>query len=332
MQYVLDGTVRKSGDRVPVTELIDATTGVHIWADRFDGTLADIFDLQDQVTASVVATIEPRLLFAEVDRVRRNPPNNMQAYDLFLRATGHFYAMTKEDIEAALALVTRSIELDPSYARSYALAGRCYFHRKVRGWVPPTDPTIAEGVRLARIAVDKGGDNPEVLWMAAIAIGLAGGDIEGGVALIDRALMLNPNSADALAYSGMLRAYRAVGYRAGASGAIQPAQPGGCANLQQLYRRGLRAFHGRALRGGTGRVRPGGRTSSITRHLCVCSRHVSACSTLAGGRRALVRLLAVNPRETQASVRAYYQAAFKKPGACERLVEGLRRCGLPAGE
>jgi adenylate cyclase len=335
VQYVLDGTVRKSGDRVRVTgELIDATTGVHIWADRFDGTLADIFDLQDQVTASVVATIEPRLLFAEVDRVRRNPPNNMQAYDLFLRATGHFYAMTKEDIEAALALVTRSIELDPSYARSYALAGRCYFHRKVRGWVPPTDPTIAEGVRLARIAVDKGGDNPEVLWMAAITIGLAGGDIEGGVALIDRALTLNPNSADALAYSGMLRAY--LGESDAALEHLVLSTRLSPVDVQTYNKHTAAAFAHFMAERYAAALDSSHRALMHKLDYLPPLRMLAACLGLLDrvpeGREALVRLLAVNPRETQASVRAYYQAAFKKPGSCERLVEGLRRCGLPTGE
>ena len=314
-------------------ELIDATTGVHIWADRFDGTLADIFDLQDQVTASVVATIEPRLLFAEVDQVRRNPPNDMQAYDLFLRATGHFYATTKEDIEAALALVTRSIQLDPSYARSYALAGRCYFHRKVRGWVPRTDPTIAEGVRLARIAVDKGGDNPEVLWMAAIAIGLAGGDLEGGVALIDRALMLNPNSADALAYSGMLRAYLGKSIARWSIWCDPTGSARWMSNLQQIYRRGLRAFHGRALRGGTGRVRPGvGAQARLPATFAYARGMSRPARPDAGGSEGVGPAARRQPARDTGQRAGLLPGGLQEAGACERLVEGLRRCGLPAGE
>jgi TolB-like protein/class 3 adenylate cyclase len=334
VQYVLEGTVRKSGERVRVSgELIDAISGVHVWADRFEGTLADVFALQDQVTASVVAAIEPRLLFAEVDRVRRNPPNNVQVYDLFLRATGHFYAMTREDIEAALALVTRSIELDPGYARSYALAGRCYLHRKVRGWVAPTDPSIAEGVRLARIAVDKGGDNPEVLWMAAIAIGLAGGDIEGGVALIDRSLALNPNSAEALTYSGMLHAYlgdseTALEYLA-RSNRLSPV------DVQTYNKYTAAAFAHFMADRYEAALEWSDRALAHKLDYQPPLRMRAACLGLldrtAEGRQAIARLLAVSPSETLASVRAYYQDAFKKPGSCERLLEGLRRSGLAAG-
>jgi adenylate cyclase len=334
VRYVLEGTVRKSGERVRVTgELIDAPSALQLWAGRFEGTLSDVFELQDRVAGSVVAAIEPQLLFAEVDRVRRNPPSDIQVYDLFLRATGHFYSMTRADIEAALALLTRSIELDPGYARAYALAGRCYLHRKVRGWISPTDPSIAEGVRLARIAVDKGGDNPEVLWMAAIAIGLAGGDIAEGVALLDRSLAINPNSAEALTYSGMLRSY--LGESEAAIEHLDKAARLSPIDAQTYNKHTAAAFahfmadrHDAALEWSE---------SALThRHdYQPALRMRAACLGLLGrradGRRAVERLIASSPNETLASVRAYYVVGFKKPGSLEKLLEGLRRAGLGDG-
>ena len=334
VQYVLDGTVRRCNDQVRVTgDLVDTKTGVQIWAGRFDGGLADIFAMQDQVTASVVAAIEPRLLFAEVERVRLNPPTNPQAHDLFLRATGHFYAMTREDIEAALALVTRSIDLDPQYARSYALAGRCYFHRKVRGWVSPTDPSITEGVRLARIAADLGGDNPEVLWMAAIAIALAGGHVEEGVALVDRSLALNPNSSEALTYSGMLRAYLGESDLAlehlALSTRLSPL------DVQTYNKHTAAAFAHFVAGRWEDALAASDRALLHKMDYQPPLRMRAAClgllDRIAEGRRAVARLLATSPGETLNTSQAYYRVALRTPGCCDTLIDGLRRSGLPAG-
>lgn len=334
VQYVLDGTVRRSNGRIRVTgDLVDAATGIQLWAGRFEGGLDDVFALQDQVTASVVAAIEPQLLFAEVERVRRHPPDNLQAHDLFLRATGHFYAMTREDIEASLALATRSIQLDPGYARSYALAGRCYFHRKVRGWVSPTDSSIDEGVRLARIAADLGGDNSEVLWMAAIAIGLAGGCVEEAVALIDRSLALNPNSSEALTYSGMLRAYIGQSDLAlehlGQSARLSPL------DVQTYNKHTAAAFAHFAAGRLLDAVIASENALSHKMDYQPPLRMRAACLGLLGraaeGRQAVARLLSSSPGETLQTVRAYYERALKVPGCCDRLIDGLRQSGLPAG-
>ena len=133
-------------------QLIDASTGAHLWADRFDGELADIFDLQDQVTASVVGAIAPKLEQAEIERAKRKPTESLDAYDYFLRGMAAFHQFSKPSNEEALALFSRAIELDPDFASAYGMAARCYLQRKGFGWVTDREREIAEAERLARRA------------------------------------------------------------------------------------------------------------------------------------------------------------------------------------
>src|SRR4030095_9168488 len=198
----------KAEDRVRITtQLVDATTGAHIWTERFDGTLKDIFDLQDRVAASVLGAIEPKLRHAEIERARRKPTESVDAYDLFLRAVALNATRRKEDNKEALRLLYRAVEIDPRYAAAYALAGYCYVRQYAQCWVSPSDPAMAEGNRVARLAAEYGQDDPEALWMAGVTMSIIAGDPEDGLALIDRSLALNPNSANALMASGLGAAF-----------------------------------------------------------------------------------------------------------------------------
>jgi len=135
VRYVLEGSVRKSGSRVRITgQLIDAATGAHLWADRFDGGLEDVFDLQDKITASVAGAIEPALRKVEIERARRRPVENLDAYDLYLRALPPVYAFRPDENLAALELLGKAIDLDPAYAPALAYAAWCHEQRLVRGW------------------------------------------------------------------------------------------------------------------------------------------------------------------------------------------------------
>ncbi len=208
VRYVLEGSVRKSGNRVRITaQLIDGTNDRHVWADQFDGTLEDIFDLQDQITESVVGAIEPKLRSSEIERSRRKPTTNLNAYDYFLRALPHAHAMTQEGNEEALRLTSRAIALDPRYASAMALAAWCYTLRVAQGWVDAMPDEAHEASRLARTAIEVDKDVPETLWLAGYVLGFFGNTPEEGIDLIDDALRLNPNSAQALVYSGWLRVY-----------------------------------------------------------------------------------------------------------------------------
>ena len=150
VRYVLEGSVRKAANRVRITgQLIDAATGAHLWADRFDGALEDIFDLQDQVTASVVGAIAPKLEQAEIERAKRKPTESLDAYDYFLRGMASFHQRTREAINEALRLFYKAIELDPDFASAYGMAAWCYVWRKINGWMTEPRQEIAETARLA---------------------------------------------------------------------------------------------------------------------------------------------------------------------------------------
>jgi TolB-like protein/tetratricopeptide (TPR) repeat protein len=209
VRYVLEGSVRKAAQRLRITgQLIDATTGAHLWAERFEGTLDDVFDLQDQVTESVVGAIAPQLERAEIDRAKRKPTESLDAYDYYLRGMANVHKGTKEAINEGRALFLKAIELDPDFASAYAMAAWCHFWRKVNGWMVDRSQEVAEGVRLARRAVEIGKDDAVALARSGHALGHLAGDLDGGIALIDRALVLNPNLAAAWFLGGFLRIWR----------------------------------------------------------------------------------------------------------------------------
>lgn len=209
VRYVLEGSVRKAGNRVRITgQLIDATAGTHLWAERFEGTLDDIFELQDRVAESVVGAIAPQLERAEIERAKRKPTGSLDAYDYYLRGMAHLHNGTREAIEAALPLFYKAIELDPDFASAYAGAAWCYFWRKLNGWMIHRAQEIAEGARLARLAVELGRDDAVALTRSGHALGHLVGDLDGGIALIDRARLLNPNLAPAWFLGGFLRVFR----------------------------------------------------------------------------------------------------------------------------
>jgi tetratricopeptide (TPR) repeat protein len=208
VRYVLEGSVRKAADRVRITgQLIDATTGGHLWADRFEGTLGDIFDLQDQVTENVVGAIAPQLERAEIERAKRKPTESLDAYDCYLRGMASLHQGTREAINEALPLFYRAIEFDPEFASAYAMAAWCHMWRKVHGWMTDRSREVAEGARLARRAVDLGKDDAVALARSGSALSHFGGDLDSCIALLDRALMLNPNLAAAWFLDGFLRVW-----------------------------------------------------------------------------------------------------------------------------
>ncbi|MCV9960676.1 winged helix-turn-helix domain-containing tetratricopeptide repeat protein [Pararhizobium sp. BT-229] len=208
VRYVLEGSVRKAASKVRITgQLIDATTGTHLWAERFEGTLDDIFELQDQIAENVVGAIAPQLERAEIERAKRKPTESLDAYDHYLRGMAKLHRGTREMIEEALPSFYKAIELDPEFASAYGMAAWCYFWRKANGWMADRPREIAEGIRLARLAVDLGRDDAVALTRAGHALGHLAGELDGGIALLDRALLLNPNLAPAWFLGGFLRAF-----------------------------------------------------------------------------------------------------------------------------
>ncbi|MGF7206269.1 TolB-like protein [Skermanella aerolata] len=208
-RYVLEGSVRKAAHRVRITgQLIDATTGAHLWAERFESALDDIFELQDQVAESVVGAIAPQLERAEIDRAKRKPTESLDAYDYYLRGMANFHQRTREAVGEALPLFHKAAELDSDFASAYGMAAWCHFWRKINGWMTDPADEAAEGARLARRAVDLGANDAVALTRGGHALGHFGGDLDGCIALLDRALVLNPNLSAAWYLGGFQRISR----------------------------------------------------------------------------------------------------------------------------
>src|SRR5437660_987714 len=208
VRYVLEGSVRKAGGRVRITpQLIDALSGTHIWADRFDGSLEDVFELQDKVASSVAGAIEPALQAVETARSASRPTNDLTAYDLYLRAWHNILSYDKGRIEQALDLLQEATARDPGYGAALALAAYCYQQLQISGWAEDREANRRTAIDLARRAVQVATDDPTALGQAALVLGYFGEDIDAALALIDRALTLNPSSARAWYWSGYLRLY-----------------------------------------------------------------------------------------------------------------------------
>jgi tetratricopeptide (TPR) repeat protein len=209
VRYVLEGSVRRSASRVRITgQLIDTATGAHLWADRFDGGLEDIFDLQDEeVTSSVVSAMAPKLEQAEIERSKRKPTESLDSYDYFLRGMASVYQWTSDDISKALKLFYQAMELDPNFATAHGMAAWCYLWRHANGWTTNRTQEITETTRLAKRVAESGKDDAVALASGGLALAWVAGDLEGGAALIGRALTLNPNLTAAWYASGWLKAY-----------------------------------------------------------------------------------------------------------------------------
>lgn len=206
VRYLLEGSVRKAANRVRITgQLIDTASATHIWADRFDGSPEDIFELQDQVTARVVGAISPALEQAEIDRIKRKPTESLGAYDYFLRGMAAIYRESREGHREALELFYKAIELDPDFASAYGMAAYGYCQRKTSGWITEREWEIAETARLARQAVELDKDDAVALTWGGFALAYVVHELDAGVAFIDRALMINPNLAAAWIASGWVR-------------------------------------------------------------------------------------------------------------------------------
>jgi adenylate cyclase len=210
VRYVLEGSVRKALGKVRITgQLIDAVTGAHLWADRFERDLTDVFALQDEVTVAVVSAVQPKLLRTEIAMATRRRPENLTAYDFYLRALPQFYLATREGVAETLRLAHRALELDPGFDRAARLAGACHAQNVLQGYAIDAQFERKEAVRLSRLALSVDDSDPETLalagWMSAYLVG----DNESSIEMADRAVALNPNSYGAWLYRGWV--YRSAG-------------------------------------------------------------------------------------------------------------------------
>ena len=198
VRYVLEGSVRKASGKVRITgQLIDAVTGAHIWADRFERDLTDVFALQDEVTAAVVSAIQPTLFQTEIAMTTRRRPESLTAYDLSLRAMQQYSLNTREGLAEATRFAHRALDLDPRFGFVAALAGLCHMNNVTLGYAIDPESDRQEAVRLLRLALSVDDGDPETLALAAIISAFMVGDCESEIEMADRAVALNSNSFNA---------------------------------------------------------------------------------------------------------------------------------------
>ena len=206
VRYVLEGSVRRSGNHVRVSgQLIETATASHVWADRYDGTLHDIFALQDEMTMNVIGAVEPTLRRAEIERARRKRPDNLAAYDLYLRALPLASTAMPEDADEALELLQAAIRLEPDYAAAHGFIAWCHEQRYLRGGLHAETRDTAR--RHAHLAIEAGVDDATALAMGGFVVGILERDYETALEALDRSLALSPSSALAFGFSSVLRAY-----------------------------------------------------------------------------------------------------------------------------
>jgi adenylate cyclase len=335
VRYVLEGSVRKAGSRVRITgQLVEAATGTHLWADRFDGTLEDVFDLQDRMTANVVAAIEPNVRAAEIRRAQRKPAENLQAYDLVLRALPPFYSRTQAGLAKAAQLLQQAVAIEPRYAPSLAYLALCHFITVTQGWIDRGNPAVADAMLLVQSALALDSNDPEVLEIAGNITATLGGDLSGGVALVNRSLELNPNNAVALAGAAALQAF--AGDTAAAISLLDRSvrhNP-----LDRNYRLCMGYVLAYFVAGEYERVVEWTEMAlQEVPHSATPLRYRAASfgqlGRLEEGRQVVQRLLALVPNFTITHARQFYEFdvnnIIKKPGVADALYEGLRRCGVP---
>jgi len=332
VRYVLEGSVRKAGNRVRITgQLIDTMTGGHIWADRFDGALDDIFELQDRVASNVVGAIEPRLVVSEMDRAARKPAESLDVYDLYLRALAHVHKYTEEDMREAINLMKRALLISPSYAPAAAMIGWCRMFQRLQGWGPLSNAEVAEAVRLALQAIEAGKDDPDTLWMGGHVISFLSGDHATAAGVVDRALILNPNCAHAWMLKGYVSFFQnrwgpAIEAFERAM-RLSPLDP-----LGYLFAAGIGLAHL-----GVGRYEEAlqwvDRSSrELPRYVTSLRLKVVLCAHLGRMEEArywLRRMLDLQPDMTIAWFEEYTTAMRLRPEIRSIYVEGLRKAGLP---
>jgi adenylate cyclase len=328
VRYVLEGSVRKASNRVRIAaQLIDAVSGTHIWADRYDRALDDIFAVQDELTISVVGVIEPTLRQAEIQRAKRKRPDSLDAYDFYLRALPFAVTAMPQDADPALALLERAIELEPDYAAAHALVAWCHEQRYLRGGLQEETKTAA--LRHARKAIAVGGDDAEALATAGFVIAVVESDYETATDAFDRSFSLSPSSALALGFSSIVRAWNGDDATAveQAERAIRlsPLDP-----LLYLPYVGLAYAHFAAGRFADAATAAGRASRSNPKFTMPHVLHAAALANLGRDEEAMAavdRLCELEPQLTVGT--AIRSARYVDPAKNAEVGQALRRAGLP---
>lgn len=330
VRYVLEGSVRRAANRVRITgQLVEAETGGHLWAERYEGALDDIFELQDRITESVVGAIAQELERAEIARAKRKPTESLDAYDHFLRGMASFHAGGRDHIDRALASFREAITLDAEYASAHGMTAWCLFWRRLNGWSPDREQDTAEGARLARLAVDLGRNDAVALTRGGHALAHFTRDLDAGIDFLDKALVLNANLASAWFLGAFLRIWRGESEEAikrfEHAMRLSPLDP-------EMFRMqtGVAVAHLMA-----GRFAPAcAWAEKAFRDVPIfplSAAVIAASSALAGrmdeARRAMDGMRRLDPALRIATLDAWLP--FSRPEDSALLADGLRKAGLP---
>jgi adenylate cyclase len=330
VRYVLEGSVRKSGPRIRVTgQLIDASTGNHLWADYFDGALDDIFDLQDKVTSSVVGALIPTMRHAEIERAKHRPTESADAHMTHMRGVASLYLWTKAGVDEALRLAYEAIKIDPDYSMAYGLAATCYVARKTAGWTTDRAKEMAEVETLTKRGAEVGRDDAWALGSCGFATASILGDLGTAVSLMDRALALNANLALMWVQSAYVRAWLgepdlALAHveRAKRLSPVDPhmfAMTGAEALAHFVARR-----HDEAFASAENALRHNPFFSQATR---VAVASAAILGRMEDAKKYFARLQMLDP-ELRISNLAD-RISFRRPDDFSLLAEGLRKAGVP---
>jgi len=318
VRYVLEGSVRKAGNRVRIAgQLIEAETGAHLWADRFDGSLEDVFDLQDKVASSVAGVIEPALQAAETARSASRRTSDLSAYDLYLRANAMYSA---HRLRQAVALLEEAIARDPHYGPALGLAAQCCQHLATGFNAPDRDAIRPKGIDFGRRAIEAAGDDPGVLADAAMALAVLGEDLDAMIVLVDHALALNPSFARGWHISGFLRLWAGQTDLAIEHGEMALRLSPRARAEEEAYLIGAALFFSRRFEEAVPRLWVAIETMPLFPNPC---RYLAACYAHMGlfdeARATIARLRAITPE-----VMVNWPLQFRNPQHRELLLSGLR--------
>jgi TolB-like protein/Tfp pilus assembly protein PilF len=330
VRYVLEGSVRQAGEHVRVTgRLVEAETGSHVWADRFDGVMADVFDLQDQITVAVAGVLEPRIRRAEIERATRKPTADLTAYDLYLRAMPSFYARTQAGHGTAKRLLEEAVERDPGFAQALSMLAWLWSLGVFAGWEADHGGTRGRAINLAREALASDSSDPLVLARCGFVLTLLAGMYEEGSALLDRAIAANPNCAEAYIRGGWVSIsngdFATALSRADVSERLDPL------SLEGINRLNLRAaahFFAHDFNAAIDAAeRATGRAPDYNTARCYLIASLAHAGRVKEACDQATELLTRDSRYTLALIRTY--SPFRHAWMIEFFLEGLRRAGVP---
>jgi TolB-like protein len=331
VQYVLEGSVRKAGARIRIAgQLIDAITGTHLWANRFDGTLEDMFDLQDQVTESVVGALIPTMQKAEMNRAKHRPTESPDAHLTHMRGVSSLYLWTKASTEEALRLAYEAIKIDPDYSSAYGLAASCYAIMKSAGWESDPAKAIAEVEVLVERGAEVGRDDAWALGACGFAVANILGDLEKAKGLIDRALSINANFTLIWIQSAYLRAW--LGEPDLAIAHVERGKRLSPVDPHMFTMEGATALahfvagrYDEAFVSAETALRQNPFFAQGTRVAVASAAHLGRAED---AKKYLARLQMLDPGLRVSNLRD--RITFRRPDDFERMAEGLRKAGVPA--